>query len=670
MCSHCGATHEPGTQACPRTKRPLAEPGPCGTTIDRYEIESLLSSGGFGAVYRGRHIHTRRAVAIKLLDKKLCEDPDMIVRFKREAQAIASIESPHVVQVLDWGVRPEGDAYLVMELLEGRDLRAEISLGAIPLTRALVLQRQILAALRAAHARGIIHRDLKPANIFLVDAESGPLVKLIDFGISKHTAARDGFKTSTGTAFGTAGYMAPEQIRASEVDARADIYSAAVVLYQMLSGELPHPHDSYEDYVVRACTEPAAPLLGKLPELPKHVEQAVMRALEIEREKRWSSVEEFARALTGEPLSAPRGTGDMATAPQKPLGDAPTVAAPSAKQPTLGTDATVAASTAPAAPITSPGVAAAATAPRPVADVTLPTRGAPKRWLPVAIGSGIAVAALAAAYVMTRSPSTVATPDAGTRAAAAPALPPDATPVATDVALTVTPDAATTAAAPHDAGAHLAHRPSAASAHVAFLDAQLVTLSCFRHQDCPVMFCGCKDGLEESSHCDGHHCVRPSVTCERLCKDHGGWAGKVVEGVTRDRARQDSDCKVSSLCKGQGKCIERDGECVKTGCSDSKACSIQGKCVDAGAGYDCKVGSDAECAASKNCKLKGNCSAGEYSCMPKSESDCRSSEACRAEGLCTFENSSCVAGSDEDCAASLACTQNKKCKKSGGACWQ
>jgi serine/threonine-protein kinase len=168
--AHCGATHAPEAAVCPRTDRPLSAPGPCGQVIDRYAIDALLGRGGFGSVYRGRHVHTHRAVAIKILRGDLAADGAMLARFKREAQTMAAIDSPHVVQVLDWGALPDGDAYLVMELLAGHDLRTELShKGPFAVDRALELARQMLSALDAVHARRAVHRDLKPANVFLVD---------------------------------------------------------------------------------------------------------------------------------------------------------------------------------------------------------------------------------------------------------------------------------------------------------------------------------------------------------------------------------------------------------------------------------------------------------------------------------------------------------------------
>jgi serine/threonine protein kinase len=305
----------------------LDSPGVCGQTIDRYQIESLIEAGGFGAVYRGRHIHTQRAVAVKVLSRELAADTAMLVRFKREAQTMAAIESPHVVQVLDWGVLAGGEAYLVMELLSGHDLRTELRQrgGKLPLEQALAIERQILAGLGAAHARGIVHRDLKPGNVYLTRPETGVNVKLIDFGISKlrpTPGTPDPFRTETNRTFGTPGYMAPEQVRALDTDERADVFAAGVVLYEMLSGQLPHPSASYEDYVIKVCTEDPKPLRELVPDLPPAIDRAVMRALATAPTERWSSVDELGDALDGKVFEP--GTRAMRKATPPAATDAPT----------------------------------------------------------------------------------------------------------------------------------------------------------------------------------------------------------------------------------------------------------------------------------------------------------------------------------------------------------
>jgi serine/threonine-protein kinase len=212
-----------------------------GHLIDRYELELLLQSGGCGSVWRAHHVHTRRPVAIKLLDAARAQHPAALARFTREAQLVADIDSPHVVQVLDWGELDGGEAYLVMELLRGHDLRRELSVRhKLPLAEALDIARQMIAGLAAAHARRIVHRDLKPSNVFLVEDGVHRRVKLVDFGIGKRLVSRvDVHTTAMDVSLGTPGYMAPEQVRAIDADERSDIYAAAVVLYELIAGVRP-----------------------------------------------------------------------------------------------------------------------------------------------------------------------------------------------------------------------------------------------------------------------------------------------------------------------------------------------------------------------------------------------------------------------------------------------
>jgi serine/threonine-protein kinase len=320
VCAHCGATHAPEAAVCPRTDRPLSARGPCGQIIDRYRVDALLGVGGFGSVYRGRHVHTNRAVAIKILRADLAADGAMLARFKREAQTIAAIDSPHVVQVLDWGALADGDAYLVMELLAGHDLKTELAhKGPLAVDRALELVRQILSALDAVHARRAVHRDLKPANVFLVDIERRDWVKVIDFGISKlrgPTGMMAAVRTELDMSFGTPGYMAPEQIRGSDVDQRADVFAAAAILFEMLAGDLPYGRVGYEDYVMRVWRGSAQSIRELVPAVPERLEAAIACALERDPAARWPTAAAFAEAL-GVELAASAAP----TPPREPVPD-------------------------------------------------------------------------------------------------------------------------------------------------------------------------------------------------------------------------------------------------------------------------------------------------------------------------------------------------------------
>lgn len=315
-CQHCGRTHPPGTAQCPYTNEPMAMPGLIGAKVDRYAIEALLGSGGFGAVYRARHVHTDARVALKLLKRSMGADAQMIERFLREAKAAASIGSEHIVRVSDAGVSSEGQAFLAMELLEGMDLKELSQRESLPTVRLVLLLLQVLDALAEAHGRGIVHRDMKPANVFVVRRrdERGTerdFVKLLDFGISKmHGDGTGSGLTMTGVAMGTPTYMAPEQFfDARAVDGRADVYSVAVMAYELFSGRLPLDAESYAALIIKVKSELPPPLLTIAPQLPPPLAQVITVGLAKEAPHRWQSAAEFAQALrSAAGLPAPGNT--------------------------------------------------------------------------------------------------------------------------------------------------------------------------------------------------------------------------------------------------------------------------------------------------------------------------------------------------------------------------
>jgi eukaryotic-like serine/threonine-protein kinase len=282
-----------------------------GSRIGSYEILSPLGAGGMGEVWRAHDTRINREVAIKVLPEEVTADPDRLARFEQEAQAAGALNHPNILTVFEMGTH-EGHPYLVTELLEGRSLREKLGdtrrdAGTgqhLSVRKTLEFGAQIATGLAAAHEKGIVHRDLKPENIFVTTDER---VKILDFGLAKLTAAPGEEnltnaqtaqrQTSPGTVMGTAGYMAPEQVRGHNADQRADIFACGVVLYEMLSGRRAFDGSSSADTMSAILKEDPAELSGEHLRVPLTVERIVRRCLEKEPSQRFQSARDLAFAL-------------------------------------------------------------------------------------------------------------------------------------------------------------------------------------------------------------------------------------------------------------------------------------------------------------------------------------------------------------------------------------
>jgi serine/threonine protein kinase len=274
----------------------------------RYEVEEIIGRGGMAFVLGARHVELGQHVAIKLLRVDTPQRGEVYARFLREARACAQLRSDHVVRVFDVGHMDNGEPFMVMERLTGGDLGRLVDAGgSLPIDDAASYVLQACEAVAEAHAMGIVHRDLKPANIFLAaGADGSPVVKLLDFGISKMTSSEGLLLTMTGMTVGSPVYMSPEQIRASkDVDHRTDIWSLGVVLYQLLTGRAPFSAPTLSALSVVIATEDPVPLRERRPELPGALEPLVMKCLEKTPERRFQTVADLASAL------APFAPGDM-----------------------------------------------------------------------------------------------------------------------------------------------------------------------------------------------------------------------------------------------------------------------------------------------------------------------------------------------------------------------
>ncbi len=274
---------------------------PLGTLVDgRYRVLHKLGEGGMGEVYEVEHERIGRRLALKCMRRELAGDREALLRFQAEAKAAARIGSPHIVEVTDLGDLPDGRSYLCMERLVGMPWDGELAGQRQAPDPVLHVALQLCDALSAAHAEGIVHRDLKPSNVFLVTERGvARFVKLTDFGVAKMLVNHGLRLTSTGVPIGTPHYMAPEQARGdSNLDHRVDVYGLGVMLYQALSGGLPHQETNFARLVIRICTEDPPALLPRCPGLDPRVAAVITRALSREPAQRFQTCADLKAALT------------------------------------------------------------------------------------------------------------------------------------------------------------------------------------------------------------------------------------------------------------------------------------------------------------------------------------------------------------------------------------
>jgi serine/threonine-protein kinase len=300
-----------------------------GQVIDgKYRVERVIAAGGMGVVVAAQHLKLGTTVALKFLLKHAWENREALSRFLREGQALARITSAHVARVMDVGTLEHGEPYLVMEYLEGSDFGAVIKQrGPLPVTEAVDYLMQACEAIAEAHANGIVHRDLKPSNLFLTQgADGAPLVKVLDFGISKAVALRPAsggeasdsdvtveptHNTNTGALVGSPLYMSPEQIRhARLVDERTDIWALGVILYELVCGKPPFTGETLSGTLAAVAADPPKPMAEFRAGLPALLEAMVSRCLQKSPAKRYQSIASLAQALQA--FASPEAKGSVA----------------------------------------------------------------------------------------------------------------------------------------------------------------------------------------------------------------------------------------------------------------------------------------------------------------------------------------------------------------------
>ena len=269
---------------------------------DKYEVERVLAAGGMGVVVAAQHRQLRRRVALKFLLPELCAKQEVVDRFLREAQAMTTIQNEHVARVLDVGTGSDGLPFMVMEFLEGEDLGQCLDRrGNLPVQEAVDFVLQAMEALAEAHSHGFVHRDLKPSNLFVTKRPDGsPLVKVLDFGISKAISQDAEAKALTQThgLLGSPLYMSPEQIRSSKkVDTRADIWTLGVILHELVTGVPPFEADNVAAVLAMIIAEDPTPLDQAMPDPPPGLAEVVAKCLKRDREQRYKTVGDLAEAL-------------------------------------------------------------------------------------------------------------------------------------------------------------------------------------------------------------------------------------------------------------------------------------------------------------------------------------------------------------------------------------
>ena len=368
ICPTCGREYPANERFCPADGTALRSQGGgndlVGSIIaERYHVLKKLGEGGMGQVYLAEHVKMGRKSAVKVMNPGMVHDADAISRFNREAANASRINHPNVAGIYDFGETAEGLIYLAMEFIEGESLTSLVEKnGALAPMRAADIAKQAADGLAVAHDMGIVHRDLKPDNIMIAKNRDGSdCVKVVDFGIAKAAGAENQKVTKTGLVVGTPEYMSPEQLAGDKLDGRSDIYSLALVSYNMLTGKLPFEGETAQESMIMRLTDDPKPLSFTKPDTSwsKEVQDVMAKALQRKRDDRYAKASDFGVALfqavermpkTVRPsatqmigamdgatavLSAPPPTRVDASAPSAPPPAARTIATPATSAPVV-----------------------------------------------------------------------------------------------------------------------------------------------------------------------------------------------------------------------------------------------------------------------------------------------------------------------------------------------
>jgi serine/threonine protein kinase len=394
-CTACHKTYPTGQDVCPadHTKLQVAHELQPGMIIrNKYQILSRIGIGGMGLVYCGRHLTFNELCAIKIVNDDIAGDATFLQRFQTEAVVTRKLRHPNAVRVDDFDYTEDGRPFIVMELVEGKNISEILQTeGALAVPRAVRIARQVALAIAMAHKLGIVHRDLKPGNIILTTDEHGQEVaKVLDFGIAKLREAAGESRpemTMTGMVVGTPLYMSPEQFMGKkaggDIDGRTDIYSLGVVLYQMVTAELPFEADTPYALMLQHLQGAVTPPHELKPELhiPAALSQVILKAMEKSREQRFQTAEEFVAALDGIPIDTfPRAVAGnvtpepaVAVSPVSAIATPPLTAAKTAAKPEAASGVGVQTNHVQTNPVQTNPVPSSSAQPDFVSPITVPT---------------------------------------------------------------------------------------------------------------------------------------------------------------------------------------------------------------------------------------------------------------------------------------------------------